>query len=97
MTDCTGSEVKLFRALQRRTDLDQVVPAALDVLERDPLVSASRFRGDLLRALIDLPAGFWHRDCASFARYQTVLRAAARARRELPAAERMAFWSDVTG
>jgi hypothetical protein len=95
MKQCIESDAELFRAVQRRTDLSDVVPTVLDVLERDPLTSAGYFRGDLLRALIDLPAEFWRRDCVSFKRYQAVVRAGAIARRSLPSAERMAFWTDV--
>lgn len=92
-----GSEADLFIALQRRVDLSDVVPVVLDVLECDPLASAGYFLGDLLRALIDLPADFWRRDCVSFARYQAAVRAGAIARRSLPSAERMAFWTSVEG
>jgi hypothetical protein len=85
----------LLTALQRRTKLSETVPAVLDVLEHDPLASAGYFRGDLLRALIDLPPEFWRHNHISFQRYQAVVRAGAIARRSLPSAERMAFWTDV--
>ncbi len=94
---CTGTESDLLRALQSRADLSDVVPVVLDVLECDPLASAGYFRGDLLRALIDLPADFWRRERVSFQRYQAAVRAGAIARRALPSAERMAFWTDVEG
>ncbi|MEO6864457.1 MAG: contact-dependent growth inhibition system immunity protein [Gemmatimonadaceae bacterium] len=94
---CIGSESDLLRALQSGTDPGDVVPVVLDVLECDPLASAGYFRGDLLRALIDLPANFWRRDRVSFARYQAAVRAGAIARRGLPSAERMAFWTNAEG
>jgi hypothetical protein len=97
MKQCIGSETDLLNALRRQSDLNDVVPAVLDVLERDPLTSAGYFRGDLLRALIDLPAEFWRRDHGSFRRYQAALRAGAIARRSLPSSERMAFWTDAGG
>jgi hypothetical protein len=95
MKQCIGSEAELLSALRRHEDLGDVVPVVLDALERDPLASAGRFRGDLLRALIDLPAEFWRHDHGLFRRYQAVLRAGAIARRSLPSSERMAFWTDV--
>jgi contact-dependent growth inhibition (CDI) system CdiI-like immunity protein len=90
----TGSEADLLGALQRRADLNKVVPLVLDALECDPLASAGCFRGDLLRALIDLPPEFWRQDTGSFRRYQEAVRAGAIARRNLPSAERMAFWTE---
>ena len=95
MKHCVESEAELFAALRCHDELGDVVPTVLDMLERDPLASAGYFRGDLLRALIDLPAEFWGQDQRSFQRYQAVLRAGAIARRSLPSAERMAFWTDV--
>jgi len=93
MKQCAGSDADLLIALHHRAQLDDVVPAVLDVLERDPLTSAGSFRGDLLRALIDLPPEVWHRDPASFQRYKSAVRAGAVARLSLPRSERMAFWT----
>jgi|GEM_PF-1707360 len=93
MKQCFGSEADLLRALRRGTDLHDVVPAVLDTLRHDPLASAGYFRGDMLRALIELPSAFWRDKPVLFQRYQTVVRAGAIARRKLPSAERMAFWT----
>lgn len=96
---CFENDTDLRAALQhlrQRVDLGEVVPLVLDVLERDPLASAGSFRGDLLRALIDLPATFWQCDRDLFKRYQTAVRAGAIARRSLPSAERMEFWTRNT-
>jgi hypothetical protein len=93
MKQCIESDADLLKALHRRADLHEVVPMVLDVIERDPLASAGSFRGDLLRALIELPAKFWHDDPASFQRYKTAVRAGAIARLALPRSERMAFWT----
>ena len=92
---CLPPEADLFRALLLRADLDQVVPSVIERLERDPLASAGYFHGDLLRALIELPADFWRKRVELFSRYQTVVRAGAVARRSLPATERLEFWTDV--
>lgn len=94
MKNCIGSDADLLIALRDRTELHDVIPMVLDVLERDPLASAGSFRGDLLRALIGLPAEVWHRDPASFQRYKSAVRAGAVARLSLPRAERMAFWTN---
>jgi hypothetical protein len=94
MNQCIENDADLLDALHRGTDLHEVVPMVLDVIERDPLASAGSFRGDLLRALIDLPAEFWRRDHISFQRYQAAVRAGAIARQSLPSAERMEFWTN---
>ncbi len=89
------NESELLDALLCRVGLEDAVPPVLDLLEREPLASAGRFRGDLLRALIDLPSAFWSRRAALFRRYQAVVRAGALERRELPVAEQMAFWTEI--
>jgi hypothetical protein len=71
------------------------VARALDILERDPLASAGAFPGDLVRRLIDLPAGFWREHPALDARYRDAVRAAALARRAADAAARRGFWRDL--
>jgi hypothetical protein len=94
MKHCTGNETDLLRALRRGEALHEVVPVVLGILDEDPLASAGFFRGDLLRALIDLPSEFWHREQRLFGRYQNAVRAGALARRSLPNAERMRFWTE---
>lgn len=94
MKQFTGIDADLLIALHSRTRLHDVVPMVLDVLEQDPLASAGSFRGDLLRALIELPPEVWHRDPVSFQRYKSAVRAGAVARLSLPRSERMAFWTN---
>lgn len=72
-----------------------VVPLALDRVERDPLASGGCFAGDLVRGLMEVPGSFWGRHPRLYDRYQAALRASAAARRRLPPAERMAFWSPL--
>jgi hypothetical protein len=91
------NNASLLSALHDEADLNNVVPRVLDILEQDPLTSAGTFRGDLLRALIELPAEFWHRDPAAFERYKSVVRAGAVARLSLPSEERMEFWTNDRG
>ncbi|MDQ2889033.1 MAG: contact-dependent growth inhibition system immunity protein [Gemmatimonadota bacterium] len=95
MNDCLTVEGEILDDIVSRTNLDTAVPAALAMLEREPLRSAGFFPGDLLRALIDLPSAFWGRRGTLFGRYQSVVRAGAIARRMLPDAEQRAFWTDV--
>jgi contact-dependent growth inhibition (CDI) system CdiI-like immunity protein len=95
MKQCIENNADLLKALHHRADLHAVVPIVLDAIECDPLASAGNFRGDLLRALIELPATFWHDDPASFQRYKATVRAGAIARLALPRAERMAFWTNA--
>jgi hypothetical protein len=66
---------------------------AIALLERDPLISAGVFPGDLLCRLIDLPPDIWAQDGDLHARYREIVRMAGVARRELPEEQRGAFWS----
>ena len=66
---------------------------AIALLEREPLVSAGVFPGDLLRRLIDLPSGVWAEQGDLYPRYREIVREAALARRALPEDLRGAFWS----
>jgi hypothetical protein len=66
---------------------------AIALLEREPLISAGVFPGDLLRRLIDLPSGAWAQHGDLYPRFREIVRVAALARRELPEEQRGAFWS----
>lgn len=83
---------RLFNSLS--TDrLDRgTLMTAIELLEREPLASAGEFPGDLLRRLIDLPSRVWAAEADLYPRYREVVRTAAAARRELPAAVRGSFW-----
>ena len=39
--------------------LPLLVPLALEILVKDPLAEASRYRGDLLQTVAEVPAGYW--------------------------------------
>ena len=82
----------LLVSLLERRRLDAVIPVVLDVLAEDPLASGGRFRGDLLRALIEVPGVFWGRHPHLYDRYRAALRAGASARRQLRPEERLQFW-----
>lgn len=83
-------------ALIRSNGLGTAVPAALAVVERDPLASAGHFRGDLVRALMEVPGSFWVRHPRLFARYRSALRTCALQRRALPPEQRLDFWSPLS-
>lgn len=85
----------LLEALLRRECLAAAVPVTLALLHDDPLASGGQFRGDLLRALMEVKGDFWSRNERLYERYLEALRAAAAARRHLPAPERMEFWSTL--
>lgn len=85
----------LLDALLRREALAAAVPITLGLLQDDPLASGGQFRGDLLRALMEVKGDFWSRNERLYERYLEALRAAAAARRHLPPAERMEFWSTL--
>ena len=81
-------------ALLQGWGLALLVPQVLDLLARDPLASGGWFRGDFVRALMQLPATFWSRHPSLYARYRGALRESALRRRALPADERAEFWTD---
>lgn len=86
---------RLLRALLTGTGLELAVPTALAAVERDPLATCGRFRGDTLRGLMEVPGLFWTRHPRWYARYLVALRTAAGARRRLPEEERMEFWNTM--
>jgi hypothetical protein len=85
----------LLVALVQRQRLAAVVPLVLDILQDDPLASAGRFRGDLLRGLMEVPDRFWGRHPQLYERYRAALRAGAGARRQLPPEDRLQFWGPL--
>ncbi len=52
--------------------LEWLVPAALDLLEADPLLFAEYFPGDLRRAVAEIAPDFWAREPGLRARYERV-------------------------
>ncbi|HEU4565995.1 MAG TPA: contact-dependent growth inhibition system immunity protein [Gemmatimonadaceae bacterium] len=85
----------LLLSLVSGASLEAVVPLALEVVERDPLATAGRFRGDILRALMEVPGAHWARHPAHYDRYRAALRAAASQRRGQPPDEQMRFWQPL--
>ncbi len=55
--ELTADELQL--QIGQRIGLDHLVPAALDVLEREPLVAGEFYPGDLLGTVLRLERGFW--------------------------------------
>lgn len=90
-----SSLVELLAALIRGRHLSAIVPIALARVERDPLVRAAHFRGDLMRGLMEVPGAFWGRHAVLYDRYREALRRSAALRRRLPVEERMRFWSPL--
>lgn len=86
---------ELLTALVNGWCLGAVVPMALAAVERDPLVSAGSFSGDLMRGLMEVPGAFWGKHARLFDRYRAALRESAARRRRLPPEERMMFWSPI--
>jgi hypothetical protein len=85
----------LLQALVQGSLLSDAVPRTLAILEDAPLASAGCFRGDLLRALMAVPATFWSRQPALYQRYRTVLHDGAALRWSLAPEERDEFWSSL--
>ena len=91
-----ASLAELLDALVHGWCLTAVVPLALARVEREPLVRARHFEGDLMRGLMEVPGAFWGRYPRLYDRYRQALRASATLRRRLPAEERMRFWSPLS-
>jgi hypothetical protein len=68
---------------------------ALATLAPDPLVRVYAFRGDLLRALMEVPNAVWGRHPSLYDEYREAVRAGALARRDLPAKRKEEFWSEL--
>jgi hypothetical protein len=89
----SASHGLLLVSLIKQRRLTAVVPTVLEILERgDPLASAGRFSGDLLRGLMEVPGRFWGTHPQLYERYRAALRAGAAARRQLAPEERLQFW-----
>ena len=86
---------ELLVSLASGDSLDAAVPAALEIVEGEPLAAAACFPGDLLRALMEVPGSFWAPNPGLYERYLAVVRAGAAARRRLPLEQRMAFWGPL--
>ncbi|UOZ08577.1 contact-dependent growth inhibition system immunity protein [Amycolatopsis sp. WQ 127309] len=56
----TAEELRVL--LGQRVGVDALVPFALATLERDPLAEGDFYPGDLLVAVLDLPADHWTRN-----------------------------------
>lgn len=90
-----AGSAQLLGALLCGESLETVVPRLLAVVEREPLASAGRFRGDVLRGLMEVPGSYWTRQPQLYQRYRHVVRAAASLRLLLPPEERMRFWEPL--
>ena len=90
-----ASLVELLSALLHGCCLSAAVPVALARVEREPLVRVALFDGDLMRGLMEVPGAFWGRHPRLYDRYREALRRSAALRRQLPAQERMCFWSPL--
>ena len=90
------SREELLTSLINGWRLPIVVPAVLEIVEREPLATAGGFGGDLLRGLMEVPGSFWSGNPRLFARYRAAVRAGALARRALPVDVRSEFWNPLT-
>jgi len=85
----------LLVALVNGTCSESDIKYALATLAPDPLTRVHAFRGDLLRALMEVPNAFWARHPVLYEEYREAVRAGALARRELPAQRKEEFWSEL--
>jgi len=85
----------LLAALVEGACSEADVQYALTKLVVDPLARVHSFRGDLLRALMEVPNAFWARHRALYEEYRQAVRRAALARRDMSAEARLEFWSPL--
>ncbi|HJP59528.1 MAG TPA: hypothetical protein VJ865_06000 [Gemmatimonadaceae bacterium] len=85
----------LLAALVNGTCSESDILYALATLAPDPLRRVYAFRGDLLRALMEVPSAVWGRHPGLYEEYRGAVRAGALARRELPADRKEEFWSEL--
>ena len=57
ITKLTTEELRLL--IGQLIGLEHLVPVALDVLEKDPLVGGKLYSGDLLQSVASAPEEFW--------------------------------------
>ena len=93
MNELTGEDILI--GLVHHWSLSSLVPKALDLVDGDPLASGGWFRGDYVRALMEVPGAFWAGHPALYDRYRAALRANAATRRHLAYPEQAEFWSDL--
>ena len=93
--DSAAAHHELLVSLVQGIGLDVAVPAALDLVGEDPLHSAGRFPGDVLRALMEVPGSYWTRHPLLYDRYRSALRTGAALRRTLPPGRRFEFWAPL--
>jgi hypothetical protein len=86
---------ELIARLVNGTCTDADVRRALTLVQADPLARIYAFRGDVLRALMEVPNAFWGRHPALYDQYREVVRAGALARRDLPTETKEEFWSPL--
>jgi hypothetical protein len=58
--------------IAQRVGLDVLVPRALDLLEADPLVEGDFYPGDLLAAVLRVPADYWAAHSGQLARARRI-------------------------
>ena len=85
----------LLAALVNGTCSECDIEDALAVVAADPLVRVYAFRGDLLRALMEVPNAVWGHHPTLYRQYREAVRAGALARRDLPAERKEEFWSEL--
>jgi len=94
--DSEALQAALLAALMAGKSLASVVPIALEIVARDPMVRAASFEGDLLRALMEVGGDFWARHPQLYDEYRAAVRNAAAVRRRLPLDLRLRFWSPLS-
>ena len=82
-------------SLVKGTCSESEVRLSLATLEGDPLTRVYAFRGDLLRALMEVPNAFWGRHPDLYDQYRETVRAGALARRNSPPETKAEFWSPL--
>ena len=57
LNDLSTEEIRTL--LSKEIALNYIVPLSLNILEKEPLISASLYKGDLIMSLLSINANFW--------------------------------------
>jgi len=68
----TPADLRLL--LAQRSDLQNAVPHAIEILDENPLIEAQSYPGDLLKAMLALPVDYWAEDQSSWLMTHSVLK-----------------------
>lgn len=89
----TPSDIHL--TIARGVGLQNLIPKALDLLDRDPFLEADYYPGDLLITVCKVDDAFWHNTPDLRRRAVTILDAALERAKQLDVTDRHQVWPEL--